>query len=108
MGRFVWALVLASILAACGPKDDVGGSFAFVNDTATPLTIVYREPSGRELALASVAARTMGITYHFDVQACRQGTLLARGADGTEVAHLDGPFCPGGEWRVSASGAPSN
>jgi hypothetical protein len=108
----VSALVVTTLLGACGSIEDHGPGITIWNRTDGDITVVYLRPDGTrdtgfgEISIGSGMAgtETMALFHTTNSDECAPGTLVAA-HDGNVVASLARP-CAGTMWQINQS-APS-
>lgn len=97
-------------LAALGcvtSERDGGRGLSFVNHTDEVLTITSIYATGEERSEPIVFALQPGthvsVNDRFMVNSCGNVTLIARDANGVEIARRSGHICAPGEWVIEAN-----
>lgn len=107
--RFVTVVLLASVaLAGCrwlpGVDDQLGISIS--NATSESLDVYYEVAGEERLVVSLDPGQSLAQSAPFATR-CTAGDLVARGADGQEVARRKPPICFGESWQIEESAAPT-
>lgn len=98
-------LLLGSILTGCmldGKKNEPRIS----NESGVAVEILWTGPTGDEVHYANIAAGDVKGVFEW-VSTCTPYDMVAKTADGRELARTEKPLCPGDFWVIPSLGSPS-
>ena len=102
--RLVPTLVLAILITGCtldGRKNEARIS----NESGVAVEILWVGPGTAHVRYQDIPpGQVIGVFEYVD--RCTPTAMMARTADGQELARTDGPLCPGDLWVVSAAHSP--
>jgi hypothetical protein len=102
--RLVPTLLFAFLVSGCmldGKKNEARIS----NESGVAVEILWTAPGAANVHYQDIPPGQVIGVFEW-VARCTPNAMVAKTADGRELARTDGPLCPGDSWVIKAAGSP--